>query len=180
MNTNATNVKVDIRYGINIDNNRISNEGDLTHAIIAVIARYNSEKQQTEVLLIDYFGAGQIQKRTLAGSGEQLETVEQTLKRKINFLSGLMPEKWVYISEKTGPTSSKDVQRLNEEHTKYGCVITEFSGTLIEKVPVTAETGIPQWYPAKKLPVIFKPHYEHIENALAFLKYNYKDIYKDL
>lgn len=172
------NFKADTKFGISVDPNRISTEGDQTHAVIAALIRFNSTKGETEVLLVDYRQASDstTTTRLMAGSGEEGETILQTLERKVKYLSGLTvnTDSVFFLSERTPENSSKDISRQNEEHTKFGCLVTKWSGELITVKPVNGETQVPFWVNVHKIPRVFRNHKDHLDNALAYIRNNLK------
>lgn len=178
--TNGKVIKIDDVNGIIIPDDRRSEEGDQTHAVIAACVKFNTELKRTQVLMVDHHENGNTTRRLTAGSSCETETVNQTLHRKLNFLTGLKPLQVVYISTFTKPSSSKDPQRMNEEHTKFGAIVLEFTGEIIKNPPIGGETSAPYWVDIKYPGNLFRNHKEHLEGVMAYLKKHYRNIYLDL
>ncbi len=172
------------KHGITtIDLKRLSIEGDLTHAVIAAVIQFNIETKQTQVLLVRHTDETHgTTTRLTAGSGEEHETIAQTLDRKMKFLTGLTPTEVIYLSEATRPTSPQDPKRMNEDHTKFGCVVTEWSGELITKAPKGGETSEPFWLEHNLCFTLFKNHRPYLEDAIQYIRHNLKtkDMFTDL
>jgi hypothetical protein len=158
----------------------ISTQADQTFAVIAAIVKFNPGKGSTEVVLVTHTAGDMSTRRLTAGSSEEGEIPDKTLVRKINFLTGLTPKEWVFISKQSVPNSSRDPERMNEVHYKLGAIVLDFTGTMLTQPPVNGETSAPYWVEIKNPGRLFNKHKSHLDNVVVFLKKHYHDKFPDL